>query len=130
LLGTGYLRNSNSNRIPKDLLQPHATIMTYNGDLPTISGTIFTIPTATPAQARSGSNKTVNFFRVVNESGAARTFTIFLNVSGTPKAITPVDTNLIDGAAYDDVPEVEMPPGSTINGVADGTGVSWTINVK
>jgi len=105
--------------------------MIFNGELSTPStATLYTVPEATPGSANSGELVTVNFFRIVNESGAARTFTLYLNVSGTDVAITPIDTELPDGAAFDDVPTFQLPPSATIRGSASGADVSWTINVE
>ena len=104
--------------------------MIHNGTLPTVQAAIYTCPVANQGTPRSGSNKTVNFFRIANESGAARKFTIFLNVNGTARAITPVNVALTIGAAYDDVPTFQLPPGATVEGVADDAGVSWTINAE
>jgi hypothetical protein len=103
--------------------------MIFNGAIPTTVGTIFTAPQASPANANSGAQVTVNFFRVVNESAAARTFTIYLNVNGTARAITPVSVRLTVGAAYDDIPTIQLAPGNTVVAVADNTGVVWTLNV-
>jgi len=104
--------------------------MIYSNELPTSQDTLYTIPAANPGIPNSGSNKTVNFFRIVNESAAARTFTIYLTVRGNNKAITPISTQLPIGAAYDDIPAFQLPPGSLIRGVASGADVSWTINVE
>ncbi len=102
--------------------------MIFNGEIPTTVGAIYTVPLPTPGIPRSGSNATIDFFRIVNESGAERTFTIWLTVNETARAITPIDTVLPIGAAYDDVPVFQMPSGGIISADADGTGVSWTIN--
>ena len=97
-----------------------------NGAIPTSEGSLYT-NTEPP---NGGANKIINFFRVVNESGAARTFTLYFNVNGTARAFTPVSTQLPIGAAYDDIPVVQLPPTGIIRGIASGTGVSWTINVE
>jgi hypothetical protein len=103
--------------------------MIFNGQVPTSPGVLYTIPESSPANPYSGEIKTVNFFRVVNESAAARTFTIYLNVNGTARAITPVSVRLTVGAAYDDIPAIQLAPGNTVVAVADNTGVVWTLNV-
>ncbi len=102
--------------------------MIYSGELPTSPGTLYTVPLPTPGVPNSGAPKTINFFRVVNESGVARTFTLFLNVNGTARAITPIATQLPIGAAYDDIPTFQMAAGAEIIGDASAAGVSWTIN--
>lgn len=95
--------------------------MIYNGEIPTTQGVIFTAKQFT-------NGVEVNLLRVVNESGAARTFTVFLNVVGSAKAITPVDTELPIGACFDDFPLFQIPASATIEAVADAAGVSWTLN--
>jgi len=104
--------------------------MIFNGELATpATATLYTVPSPTPGMAGSGNLVTVDFFRVVNESGAARTFTIYLNVNGTARAITPISKVLTLGSAYNDIPVIQLSPGNTVEGVADGAGVSWTLNV-
>lgn len=104
--------------------------MVYNDFLPTSPATLYTVPVATPGVPNSGAPETINLFRVVNESGVARTFTIWLSTHGAPHAVTPVDTQLPIGAAYDDLPTFQLPPGGLIIGVASGVGVSWTVNAE
>ena len=94
--------------------------MIYNGEIPTVQAAIYTVPPQTTV--------IINLFRIVNESGVARTFTLFLNVSGTARAITPVSTQLQIGAAFDDLPPMVLQSGNTIEAVSDGADVSWTIN--
>jgi len=102
--------------------------MLYNGELDTSIATIYTAPAPTPGITRSGGNVEVDFFRIVNESGAARTFTIYTNVNGTRRALTPIDTQLPIGAAYDDLPVFQIPPTALIEADADAAGVSWSLN--
>lgn len=103
--------------------------MTYNGELPTSQGAIYTAPTGSIATPPA--TKTITWLRVVNNSAAARTFTLYLNLSGTGQPITPVSTQLPIGAAYgDDIPPLQIRPGCSIEGIADAAGVAWTINVE
>jgi hypothetical protein len=95
--------------------------MISNAQIHTTQATIFTVPPFTSGQE-------VTMFRVVNESGAARTFTVFINVTGTSRAITPIDTQLPIGGCFSDFPLFQLPMNATIEGVADNTGVTWTIN--
>lgn len=95
--------------------------MIYNGEIETTRAAVYTVPPNTNGQE-------VTLMRVVNESGAARTFTIFLNVTGTVRAVTPVDTELPIGACFDDLPVFQIPPNAKIEAIADAAGVSWTIN--
>lgn len=104
--------------------------MLYNGEIDTTTATIYTAPLPTPGIPFSGSPVEINFFRIVNESAAARTFTIWVNVNGTDRALTPIDTQLPEGAAYDDVPVFSIPSGAQIRAVADAAGVSWSINAS
>lgn len=104
--------------------------MLYNGELATTPTTFYTAPLPTPGIPSSGSNVTVNLFRIVNESGADRTITIWVNTSGTARAITPIDLQLPIGAAWDDVPVFQIPSGGMLVGEADAAGVSWTINAS
>lgn len=103
--------------------------MILNGEISTPAvGNIYAVPTQTPGIPLSGNPVEVNFFRIVNESLVTITFTIYLNVNGTDRAITPVSRQLIAGAAYDDIPVIQLPPGALICGVASGADVSWSIN--
>jgi len=97
--------------------------MIYNGEIPTVQAAIYTVPPQKTVE--------INLFRIVNEAAAAaRTFTLFLNVSGTARAITPVNTELPIGAAFDDLPPMVLQSGNTIEAVADDVDVSWTINAN
>lgn len=102
--------------------------MLYNGEIPTSKTTIYTAPNPTPGIPRSGNNVEINLFRVVNESGADRTMTIWISTSGSDRAITPIDLQLPIGAAWDDVPVFQIPTGAEIKGEADAAGVSWSLN--
>ena len=102
--------------------------MLFNGELDTSVATIYTAPLPTPGIPNSGGNVLIDFFRIVNESAAARTFTIYTNVNGTRRALTPIATQLPIGAAFDDLPVFQIPPGALIEADADAAGVSWSIN--
>jgi hypothetical protein len=102
--------------------------MVINGEVPTSIATVYTVPSPSPGVARSGSNVEINLFRCVNESAAERTLTIYLNVNGTARALTPVALILPIGAAWDDVPVFQLKPGDQIQMEADGADVVWTIN--
>lgn len=105
--------------------------MVYNGELPTSQGALYTAPTASLGATNSGQPKSITWVRVVNDSGATRTFNLYLNVNGTARSIIPVDTNLPDKFAYgDDIPPLTIAPGASLQGDADAAGVSWTINVE
>ena len=95
--------------------------MIYNGEIQTTQSTIFTTPPFT-----AGSE--ITMLRVVNESGVARTFTVYINITGTARAITPVSTELPIGACFDDFPLFQLRANTTIEAVADAAGVSWSLN--
>lgn len=95
--------------------------MIYNGEIDTSEADVFLSPLNT-----NGSE--ITLMRVVNESAAARTFTLFIDTTGTSRAITPVDTQLPIGACFDDLPVFQIRAGSKIRAVADAAGVSWTLN--
>ena len=104
--------------------------MILNGEIPTpASDVIYTVPQPTPGIPKSGNPVEINFFRIVNESASTITFTLYLDVNGTQRAITPIDRQLVAGAAYDDVPVIQLPVGGSIYGEASAAVVSWTLNV-
>lgn len=102
--------------------------MIFNGEIPNSIGTIFTVPVATQGDRNSGSDVGFNLFRIVNGTAGTITFTIYLNVNGLDVPITPISRELIAGAAYDDIPEITLPAGGRIRGIADTAGVFWTVN--
>ena len=104
--------------------------MLYNGELATTPTPFYTAPLPTPGIPNSGSLVTISLFRIVNESGADRTMTLWVNSSGVSRAITPIDLQLPIGAAWDDVPVFQIPPGAQLVGEADAAGVSWTVNAS
>jgi len=104
--------------------------MIYNGLLPIVQGAIHTVPQPSPGIPGSGNPVTVNLFRVVNNSGAARTFTLFLNLNGTAQPITCPNTELPIGALWDDLPTIQLPSGASIEAVASGINVAWSVNVE
>lgn len=71
---------------------------------------------------------TVNSIHVSNNSGSARTATLYVNLSGTSRAITPVDMALDDKAVAISEAILELPGGSRIEGVASGSGVTFLIS--
>lgn len=95
--------------------------MIHNGEIPAVLTVIYTAPP-------NSNGAEINFFRVVNDAAAARTFTLYLNVNGTARAFTPVDLNLPANAAYDDVPTFQLKAGDTIEAIASAATVMWTIN--
>lgn len=104
--------------------------MIVNGEISVTPETLlYKVPEATPGLNRSGNNAAVNLFRIVNTSGAQRTFNLYLNVNGVAINIIPVNTILPIGACFDDLPEFQLPPGGKILGDASGASVVWTINV-
>jgi hypothetical protein len=105
--------------------------MTLNGEIATSKATIYQVPSATPAIPGSGSPQMLAWVRVVNASGSARTFNLYLNLNGTSRNFIPVNTQLPTGAAYgDDIPPIAIPVGALVEGDADAAGVYWTISVE
>lgn len=110
------------------MIVPH---MLYTGEVATgAAAAIYTAPLPTPGIDKSGSNVVINFVRIVNESGAAITFTLYSNISGTDRALTPIDTQLPTGSLWDDLPVFEIPKGSTLKAIASATGVSFSVNAS
>lgn len=102
--------------------------MIYNGSVPTSLEVVYTVPSPTPGEPSSGNIQEFNLFRVVNASAAARTVTIYLNVNGTARALTPISLQLPVGAAWDDVPVFQLPVDGVISMIASGADVVWTLN--
>jgi len=102
--------------------------MISNGECPTSQDAIYTVPVARAGVPQSGSNITINLFRVVNNAAVTRTVSIYLNVNGTARLLSPKGVVLSLGAAYDDIPVIELPPGATIEIEASGADVHWTLN--
>ena len=104
--------------------------MTLNGNIATSKATIYKVPVSTPGNPNSGKPKSLAWIRIVNGSGADRTFNLYLNLNGTSRNIVPVSTELGIGYAYgDDIPPLDLEPGSLVEADASGTGVLWTISV-
>lgn len=95
--------------------------MIYNGEIQTTQDVIFTTPPYTTGVE-------ITMLRVVNETALSRTFTVYLNITGTARAITPVSTVLPAGACYDDFPLFQLRPSTTIEAIASDAGVSWSLN--
>lgn len=89
---------------------------------------IYTSPFPTPGIPSSGNNANIEFVRVVNESGSAQTFTVYVTIGNNTVALTPIDTQLPIGALWDDLPVFQIPPGATLKAVASATGVSFAVN--
>ncbi len=102
--------------------------MILNGTTPTSVATIYTVPSPTPALAKSGNLVEINLFRFVNSTSGALTLSIYLNVNGTRRLLTPLAIEMPAGAAWDDVPTIQLRPGNTIDAEASGAGIDWTIN--
>lgn len=103
--------------------------MILNGEVPIVADTvIYTVPSPTPGAPRSGSIQEINLFRFVSTIATNVTLTIWLNVNGTKRLLTPNALVLTPGAAWDDVPIIQLPVGGQIIALASLAGVDWTIN--
>ncbi len=97
--------------------------MLFNGELTASQVKIYTVPVTASVQ-------TIDFSRVVNNSGAPRTFTFFADNGSGAQPITPIDVQLPIGAALVDfLPSFQLRKGGSVQGIADDVGVAWTLNV-
>jgi hypothetical protein len=91
-----------------------------DGAVPTSKGDLYVVPAGFAASVRS--------IHISNSSGTARTCTLYLNLSGTSRAISAVNMALAaDGVAISEAP-IELFNGAKIEGVASGSGVSFVIS--
>lgn len=91
-----------------------------DGTVPTSKGALYTVPT--------GRTASVGSIHISNGSGSSRTATVYVNFSGTSRAITPVNMALAaDAVAISEAP-LELFNGASIEGVASGSGVSFVIS--
>jgi len=105
--------------------------MLYTGEVATgAAATIYTAPAPTPGIPDSGSPVVINFVRVVNQSGAARTFTLYCNITGTDVALTPIDTQLPIGSLWDDLPVFLIPARATLKATASAANVFFSVNAS
>lgn len=95
--------------------------MTIDGELPLAQASLYKIPL----------NKvgTITSIEIVNESAATRTASLYINQSGTPRAITPIGFTLLAGAKMEDTMLRQLKGGSSIEGIASGADVSFVINI-
>jgi len=96
--------------------------MILNGELPTSVASLYTVRANSPQLE-------VTLLRVVNETALDATFTLYINMNGTRRAITPISTQLSAGSCFDDFPIFQIAQTASIDGIASIAGVSWTINV-
>lgn len=103
--------------------------MLYIGTIATGSAAaIYTVPFPSPGIPSSGNNATIAFVRVVNESGSAQTFTLYITIGNNTVALTPVDTQLPIGSLWDDLPIFQIPPGAVLSAIASATNVRYSVN--
>lgn len=103
--------------------------MLINDTTPTAADTvIYTVPQPSVGQFQSGNAQEINLFRWVNTNATDVTLSIWINVNGTKRLISPSALILPPGAAWDDVPVIQLPPGATIIAQASDAGVDWSIN--
>ena len=88
--------------------------------LPTSQGTLYSVPV--------GRTATLASLHVTNQSGAPRTFTIYLKPgTGTARPISPVAQALAVGATAIYVASLTLAVGCSIEGIADATDVGVVI---
>lgn len=97
--------------------------MIFAGELGVSQAPIYTVPDQIPSQ-------TINLLRIVNDSGAPRTFTIWINNGSGAQPATPIDTQLPIGALWDDLPEFQLRDGATIEAAANDIQVKFVINAQ
>lgn len=103
--------------------------MLINGTTPTAADTvIYTVPQPSVGKFQSGNAQEINIFRFVNSTAGQLTLSIWINVNGIKRLISPLDLILPAGAAWDDIPVIQLPVGATIIAKASGTGVDWSLN--
>lgn len=103
--------------------------MLYIGTIATgAAAEIYSAPFPTPGIPSSGNSASIEFVRVVNESGSAQTFTLYVTIGSNTVPLTPVDTQLPIGALWDDLPVFQIPAGATLSAVASATGVKFSVN--
>ena len=91
-----------------------------DGVLPTSKGDLYV--------SLSGHHASIGSIHISNGSGSARTATLYVNLSGTSRAITPVDMALDTNAVAISEAPIELFNGAKIEGVASGSGVSFVIS--
>lgn len=95
-------------------------MLPIDGVLPTSKGDIYV--------ALKDHVASVSSIHISNGSGSSRTATVYVNLSGTSRAITPVNMALAaDAVAISEAP-LELFNGASIEGVASGSGVSFVIS--
>lgn len=91
-----------------------------DGTIPTSKGDLYVCPPRFTAQVRC--------MNVSNESGGARTATLYVNLIGTSRPITPVSMALATAALAVSEAVFDLTQGQKIEGVASGSGVSFMIS--
>lgn len=103
--------------------------MLINDTTPTTDdAVIYTVPQPSVGQFQSGNAQEINLFRFVNTTAGELEVSIWININGTKRLISPLELILPAGAAWDDVPVIQLPVGATIIAKASGAGVDWSIN--
>lgn len=103
--------------------------MIQNGEVPIAPSTaIYTVPAPGVGTPDSGNAQEFNLFRFVNGTATTVELSIWLNVNGTPRLLTPNELLLPPGSAWDDVPVFQLPVGATIIAQASASGVDWNLN--
>lgn len=91
-----------------------------DGTVPTSKGDLYVCPARFTAQVR--------VMNVSNESGAARTATLYVNLVGTSRPITPIAMALAADALAVSEAVFDLTQGQKIEGIASGSGVTFLIS--
>lgn len=88
--------------------------------LPTTQGVLYAVP--------AGLKASIGSIHVVNQSGGARTFTVYLKpIGGTAQPISPISQALAVGAMAIYADTIALTAGCTIEGIADAASVNVVI---
>ena len=91
--------------------------------VPIAKGTLYTVPASQQA--------IVTAIHIANESGGARTFTVYAKLpGGTSRPISPLNQALATDALAIYAEPLHLPAGAILEGVADGASVSCFISGK
>jgi hypothetical protein len=91
-----------------------------DGTVPTSKGDLYVCPARFTSEIKS--------VHVSNESGVARTATLYVNLVGTSRPITPISMALDVAALAVSEAVFNLTQGQKIEGIASGSGVTFVIS--